>query len=93
MNESTLHGRNIHGELLDATSNAEDRQDIVRMIAQWLTAQGMTPLSWKAGNTGLGTFMYVTKFEEDGQDKWLAFDAEADVGDVFDREPIPSEFS
>jgi len=88
---------NIHGELSRylETKPIEDVSDMVRFIARWLEEyHGARPLSWKKGQTGLGTTMYTTRFtNEEGNEQWLAFDDEAGVGDIMDSEPNPASYS
>lgn len=88
---------NIHGELSRylETKPIEDVSDMVRFIARWVEEYlGGRPKSWKKGQTGLNTTMYTVLFtDEEGNDKWLAFDDQADVGDITDNEPNPASYS
>jgi hypothetical protein len=52
------------------------------------------PKSWKKGTTMLGTTMFTFRFvDQEGNEKWLAFDDEIGVGDIMDNEPNPAEYS
>jgi len=79
---------------MDERGGPEDVQDMVRYLGGYLASQGVTPKRWKKGQTSFNSTMFTFMFiDEEGNEKWLAYDEQMGIADIMDNKPNPAEYS